>query len=126
MAASDGQLVGAVRERHQRTGRLRDAPRRRLPAVGAAPELGVSDGHGRRMFGLHSVDVVDRKEEIREFLISRRAKVSPERAGILSYGDLRRMPGLRREAVAQPRGVSTDNHTRLERGSIRDFSDSVL
>nr|WP_223884000.1 helix-turn-helix transcriptional regulator [Pseudarthrobacter sp. BIM B-2242] len=70
--------------------------------------------------------VVDRKEEIRDFLISRRAKVSPEQAGIPSYGELRRVPGLRREEVAQLAGVSTDYYTRLERGSIRGVSDSVL
>ena len=70
--------------------------------------------------------VVDRKEEIREFLNSRRAKLSPEQAGIPSYGELRRVPGLRREEVAQLAGVSTDYYTRLERGSIRGVSDSVL
>ncbi|WP_308215153.1 helix-turn-helix transcriptional regulator [Pseudarthrobacter sulfonivorans] len=69
---------------------------------------------------------MDRKEEIREFLISRRAKVSPAQAGIPSYGELRRVPGLRREEVAQLAGVSTDYYTRLERGSIRGVSDSVL
>ena len=69
---------------------------------------------------------VNRKDEIREFLISRRAKVSPEQAGIPSYGELRRVPGLRREEVAQLAGVSTDYYTRLERGSIRGVSDSVL
>jgi transcriptional regulator with XRE-family HTH domain len=72
------------------------------------------------------VVVVDRKEEIREFLISRRSKISPEQAGIPSYGDLRRVPGLRREEVAQLAGVSTDYYTRLERGSIRGVSDAVL
>ena len=70
--------------------------------------------------------LVDRKEEIREFLISRRAKVSPEQAGIPSYGELRRVPGLRREEVAQLAGVSTDYYTRLERGSLRGVSDAVL
>ncbi|GAA3675494.1 helix-turn-helix transcriptional regulator [Arthrobacter ginkgonis] len=69
---------------------------------------------------------MDRKEEIRDFLISRRAKISPEQAGIPSYGELRRVPGLRREEVAQLAGVSTDYYTRLERGSIRGVSDSVL
>jgi transcriptional regulator with XRE-family HTH domain len=72
------------------------------------------------------VVVVDRKSEIREFLISRRAKLSPEQAGIPSYGELRRVPGLRREEVAQFAGVSTDYYTRLERGSLRGVSDSVL
>jgi transcriptional regulator with XRE-family HTH domain len=69
---------------------------------------------------------VDRKDDIREFLISRRAKISPEQAGIPSFGELRRVPGLRREEVAQLAGVSADYYTRLERGSIRGVSDSVL
>jgi transcriptional regulator with XRE-family HTH domain len=69
---------------------------------------------------------VDRKEEIREFLISRRAKISPDQAGIPNYRELRRVPGLRREEVAQLAGVSTDYYTRLERGSLRGVSDSVL
>lgn len=86
----------------------------------------MSDGHCHRPDGLRSVVVVDGKEEIREFLISRRAKVSPEQAGIPSYGGLRRVPGLRREEVGQLAGVSTDYYTRLERGSIRGVSDSVL
>jgi len=69
---------------------------------------------------------VERKDEIRDFLISRRAKITPERAGLPNYGELRRVPGLRREEVAQLAGVSTDYYTRLERGSIRGVSDSVL
>jgi transcriptional regulator with XRE-family HTH domain len=86
----------------------------------------VSVRHCHLLFGLRSVVVVNRKEDIREFLISRRAKISPEQAGIPSYGELRRVPGLRREEVAQLAGVSTDYYTRLERGSIRGVSDSVL
>ena len=86
----------------------------------------MPDGHCHRILVLRSVVGVDRKEEIREFLISRRAKISPEQAGIPSYGELRRVPGLRREEVAQLAGVSTDYYTRLERGSIRGVSDSVL
>ena len=88
--------------------------------------MGVSDRHCHRTPCLRSVVDVDRKEEIREFLMSRRAKISPEQAGIPSYGELRRVPGLRREEVAQLAGVSTDYYTRLERGSIRGVSDSVL
>ena len=87
---------------------------------------GVSDRHCRQPISLRTVELVDRKAEIREFLISRRAKVSPEQAGIPSYGELRRVPGLRREEVAQLAGVSADYYTRLERGSIRGVSDSVL
>ncbi|MGN7201376.1 helix-turn-helix transcriptional regulator [Arthrobacter sp. SAFR-044] len=67
-----------------------------------------------------------RRDEIRDFLISRRAKITPEQAGIPSYGELRRVPGLRREEVAQLAGVSTDYYTRLERGSLGRVSDAVL
>ncbi|MGO4191144.1 helix-turn-helix domain-containing protein [Arthrobacter sp. YAF17] len=69
---------------------------------------------------------MDRKDEIRDFLISRRAKISPEQAGIPRYGELRRVPGLRREEVAELAGVSADYYTRLERGSIRGVSEAVL
>lgn len=75
---------------------------------------------------MRSVVDVDRRDDIREFLISRRAKISPEQAGIPVYGELRRVPGLRREEVAHLAGVSTDYYTRLERGSIRGVSDAVL
>jgi transcriptional regulator with XRE-family HTH domain len=65
------------------------------------------------------------KDEIREFLSSRRAKVTPEQAGIVSYGE-RRVPGLRRNEVAQLAGVSVEYYTRIERGSLGGVSDSVL
>lgn len=86
----------------------------------------MSDRHCHRPPGMRSVVDVDREEEIREFLISRRAKIGPGQAGIPSYGELRRVPGLRRDEVAQLAGVSTDYYTRLERGSIRGVSDGVL
>ena len=95
--------------------------RRRKPRT-----VGVSDRHCHRPLGLRSVVDVDRKDDIREFLVSRRAKISPEQAGIPRYGELRRVPGLRREEVAQLAGVSTDYYTRLERGSLRGVSDAVL
>ncbi|WP_433187576.1 helix-turn-helix transcriptional regulator [Actinoallomurus sp. CA-150999] len=66
------------------------------------------------------------KEEIRQFLVSRRANVTPAQMGLPDYGDERRVPGLRREEVAQLAGVSTDYYTRLERGNIQGASDSVL
>ncbi|WP_231391721.1 helix-turn-helix transcriptional regulator [Arthrobacter sp. 35W] len=69
---------------------------------------------------------MDRKDDIREFLVSRRAKISPEEAGIPSYGGMRRVAGLRREEVAQLAAVSTNYYTRLERGSLRGVSDAVL
>jgi transcriptional regulator with XRE-family HTH domain len=72
------------------------------------------------------VEVVSTKDEVREFLMSRRANVTPERAGIPDFGGERRVPGLRREEVAMLAGVSLDYYTRLERGNIRGASDSVL
>ena len=66
------------------------------------------------------------KEEVREFLISRRAQVTPEQAGLPDFGGERRVPGLRREEVAMLAGVSLDYYTRLERGQIRGASESVL
>jgi transcriptional regulator with XRE-family HTH domain len=70
---------------------------------------------------------VDTKSEISEFLTSRRARLSPEQAGLRTYGDdNRRVPGLRREEVALLAGVSVDYYTRLERGNAGGVSDSVL
>jgi transcriptional regulator with XRE-family HTH domain len=68
---------------------------------------------------------VDRAKEIAEFLTSRRANVTPEQAGLPTYGK-RRVPGLRREEVATLAGVSIDYYKRLERGNISGVSDSVL
>jgi transcriptional regulator with XRE-family HTH domain len=65
------------------------------------------------------------KTEIREFLTSRRARITPEQAGLVSYGP-RRVPGLRREEVAVLAGVSIQYYTRLERGDINGVSESVL
>ena len=64
--------------------------------------------------------------EIREFLASRRAKVTPEQAGIPRYGRHRRVSGLRREEVALLANISVEYYTRLERGNGRGVSDEVL
>jgi len=53
---------------------------------------------------------------MRDFLVSRRARITPERAGLPAYGGNRRVAGLRREEVALLAGVSIDYYTRLERG----------
>jgi transcriptional regulator with XRE-family HTH domain len=63
--------------------------------------------------------------DLREFLRSRRAKVTPEEAGLPHLG-ARRVPGLRREEVAQLAGVSVDYYVRLERGRSLNVSESVL
>ena len=68
---------------------------------------------------------MDTKKEIRDFLTSRRARITPEQAGLRSYGS-RRVPGLRREEVAVLAGVSVPYYTRLERGDMSGVSQSVL
>jgi transcriptional regulator with XRE-family HTH domain len=64
-------------------------------------------------------------EELREFLATRRARISPQQAGLPSLGH-RRVPGLRREEVAILTGVSAEYYTRLERGNAGGVSESVL
>ena len=64
--------------------------------------------------------------EIREFLTTRRAKLTPERVGLPTFGRQRRVAGLRREEVALLAGISVEYYTRLERGNARGVSDSVL
>jgi transcriptional regulator with XRE-family HTH domain len=74
-----------------------------------------------------TVPLVDSRSEIGEFLTSRRAKITPEQAGIRSYGSgPRRVPGLRREEVASLAGVSIAYYTKLERGDASGVSDTVL
>jgi transcriptional regulator with XRE-family HTH domain len=68
---------------------------------------------------------VDPASDIAEFLTSRRAKVTPEQAGLPTYGP-RRVKGLRREEVASLAGVSADYYKRLERGHAAGVSDQVL
>jgi transcriptional regulator with XRE-family HTH domain len=64
--------------------------------------------------------------ELREFLRSRRARVTPARAGLPAPPAGRRVPGLRREEVAQLAGVSVDRYVRLERGRAGQVSEAVL
>jgi transcriptional regulator with XRE-family HTH domain len=66
------------------------------------------------------------KDDVREFLTTRRAKVTPEQAGLPTFGDKRRVPGLRREEVALLAGVSADYYIRLERGNLSGVSEQVL
>jgi transcriptional regulator with XRE-family HTH domain len=69
---------------------------------------------------------VDPRSEIREFLTSRRAKITPQQAGLPVFGDTRRVPGLRREEAAMLAGVSVDYYTKMERGNLRGVSEGVL
>jgi transcriptional regulator with XRE-family HTH domain len=69
---------------------------------------------------------MDTRSEVREFLSTRRARITPDQAGLPAFGGNRRVPGLRREEVALLAGVSVDYYTRLERGDLSGASDSVL
>ncbi|SNR79024.1 helix-turn-helix transcriptional regulator [Actinomadura mexicana] len=68
---------------------------------------------------------MDHRSQVREFLTSRRAKITPQQAGLPAYGT-RRVPGLRRAEVAQLAGVSVEYYSRLERGDLSGASDHVL
>jgi transcriptional regulator with XRE-family HTH domain len=69
---------------------------------------------------------MDTRDDVREFLASRRARITPGQAGLPSFGGTRRVAGLRRAEVAMLAGVSPDYYTRLERGNLSGVSDSVL
>ena len=85
----------------------------------------VPIGHPSRRGTRRTVDRVDNRAEVREFLISRRAKVTPQQAGMPEIGG-RRVPGLRRGEVAALAGVSVEYYSKLERGAIAGVSASVL
>jgi transcriptional regulator with XRE-family HTH domain len=67
-----------------------------------------------------------RNTELGDFLRSRRAALSPADTGVPTYGSPRRVPGLRREEVAQLAGVSVNYYTRIEQGESHQMSDSVM
>ncbi|WP_055715174.1 helix-turn-helix domain-containing protein [Streptomyces torulosus] len=69
---------------------------------------------------------LDRRAELSEFLRSRRARLKPEDVGLPEFGRHRRVPGLRREELAQLAGVSVAYYTRLEQGNGRNVSAEVL
>ncbi|KOG32737.1 helix-turn-helix transcriptional regulator [Streptomyces resistomycificus] len=81
------------------------------PAQGPTPEHGGS---------------LDRRAELSEFLRTRRARLKPEDVGLPDFGRHRRVPGLRREELAQLAGVSVAYYTRLEQGNGRNVSAEVL
>jgi transcriptional regulator with XRE-family HTH domain len=69
---------------------------------------------------------MDTKDEIKVFLTTRRARITPDQAGLPAYGGRRRVKGLRREEVAMLAGISVEYYTRLERGTARGVSEEVL
>ena len=68
---------------------------------------------------------MDNRDEVREFLTSRRARLSPREVGLPSAGR-RRVPGLRRSEVASLAGVSVEYYARIERSGLAGVSPSVL
>lgn len=69
---------------------------------------------------------MDSRSDIREFLTTRRARLTPEQAGLPNFGGRRRVPGLRREEVALLAGMSVEYYVRLERGNATGVSEAVL
>src|SRR3954452_25220015 len=90
------------------------------------PREGVLTAHHSvSRFG-PSLGEVDNRDEVKAFLSSRRAKISPEQAGLQHFNRNRRVPGLRRSEVADLAGVSVEYYAQLERGNLAGASDSVL
>ena len=89
-------------------------------AVGAVVHVG-DDAYDAEMAASISL-----RTEIREFLRSRRARITPEKAGLPTYGGNRRVKGLRREEVALLAGVSVEYYVRMERGALAGTSEGVL
>lgn len=94
------------------------------PQVVTALTCNASTSHPRN--GAHTVDQVTNSKDVQEFLKSRRARITPEMAGVQTYGGVRRVPGLRREELAMISGMSVDYYNRLERGNLSGVSDSIL
>ncbi|MET0447123.1 MAG: helix-turn-helix transcriptional regulator [Aeromicrobium sp.] len=69
---------------------------------------------------------MDTSGDIREFLVSRRARLTPEQVGLPDFGGRRRVPGLRREEVALVAGMSVEYYVRMERGNAKGVSESVI
>ncbi|MGW7256299.1 helix-turn-helix domain-containing protein [Streptomyces sp. NPDC054834] len=69
---------------------------------------------------------MDGKTQLGDFLHARRSQLRPEDVGVPTYGERRRVPGLRREELALLAGVSTSYYTRLEQGQSLSASPEVL
>lgn len=72
------------------------------------------------------VTPMDLPTELRDFLVSRRARLTPEAAGIQPFAGRRRVPGLRREETAFLAGVSVEYYTKFERGRVKGASEEVV
>ncbi len=97
--------------------------------IGRRQPRPVERGTGRPSLApvsVRSVDAMSDGTEIGEFLRTRRARIQPDEAGLPTYGDRRRVPGLRREEVALLAGVSVEYYTRIERGRVGSVSGDVI
>lgn len=70
--------------------------------------------------------MTEKDENVRDFLATRRARITPEAAGLPPSNGVRRVPGLRREEVAMLSGVSIDYYTRIEKGDLSGVSEEIL
>lgn len=86
----------------------------------------MNDRDSRSAKARATVEHMDTRHEVQEFLTALRGRITPEQAGLTFFGGERRVPGLRREEVAQLAGVSTAYYTRMERGDLGGVSESVL
>lgn len=69
---------------------------------------------------------MDSRRQLGEFLQTKRSQLRPEDVGVVTYGDRRRVPGLRREELALLAGVSASYYSRLEQGHAPNASPDVL
>ena len=91
------------------------------------PSLGGVTNHDQAPQEAPRTARPDLREEVKAFLTSRRAKISPQRAGLPgSAGGRRRVPGLRRSEVADLAGLSVEYYAQLERGDLAGASEAVL
>ena len=97
----------------------------RSTGLEGVPDERGTDRDPQRVLAARTVVGMDNRAEVREFLSSRRAKITPRQAGIPDVGG-RRVPGLRRTEVAVLAGVSIEYYTKLERGAIAGVSAPVL
>src|SRR4051812_2921452 len=95
--------------------------------TGPARPQGTDQQDGPGWSATAAPDRDDVRAQIRDFLTTRRARITPERAGLPVYdGDRRRVKGLRRSEVAALAGISPEYMTKLERGTVGSVSESVV
>lgn len=95
--------------------RTAGTPQERHAGPGKVPDKGCISSTSHLTAARRTVEVVNNRVEVREFLTTRRAKITPEQAGIPTSGQ-RRVPGLRRSEVAALAGMSVEYYAKLERG----------